>query len=1096
MIRPPKSLKLPMRNLSLYLLFLVLISCGEKEEERLFTVVDPSVSHLDFTNSLTETSALNILDYLYFYNGGGVGIADINNDSLPDIYFTGNQTENKLFLNKGNLQFEDISASAGVTGNSDWNTGVSMADVNGDGFIDIYVCAVVGINGLRGKNELFINNGDNTFTEEAEKYGLDFENYSSNAAFFDYDNDGDLDMYLLNHAVHTVDTYGPADIRNNRSEESGDKLLRNDGDRFTDVSAEAGIYGGVNGYGLGLATADFNNDGYTDIYVSNDFHEDDLYYVNNGDGSFSEVLKENFGHVSRFSMGSDVADINQDGFLDILTLDMLPENERVLKASVGDDPVDLNNLKIDKMGYHHQYTRNMLQLNQGGKYFQEVGLLSGLAATDWSWSALFADYDLDGQQDVFITTGIPKRPNDLDYIKYLSNEQIQKKINTTRLIDKKALEMMPSGAVENKVLRGSANLHFEDMTGSWIKRDSVISTGAAYADLDNDGDLDVVTNNIDHPASLYRNDQAPSNYLKVKLEYPSPNNFGIGTKIISYHDGKMQTKQMFTSRGFQSSSEPVLHFGYGETSTVDSLLILWPDGTLQKETNVPTNRTLSLSQNKKRDSINYNRLFHDIQPWFEKVDSLPGLDYVHEENPYSDFNRQKLIPYKISDRGPAVAVKDINGDGKEDIFFGNSKFTPASLYLQDQKGFKLQTSPAISEDSASEDVSAVIEDFDLDGRNDLFVLSSGGEYYGENPALRDRLYLNKAQGKLSKGELPEHFVNGSIVKASDFNKDGKIDLFVGGGAVSNDFGNIPNSYLLKNEGGKFSTVNNESLQKTGMVTDAIWTDFNNDGWDDLIVVGEWMSPQFFRNNKGNLNNVTDELLEKTSTGLWQSVFPFDINNDGEMDYLLGNWGRNTKFKASEEYPLVMFYKDFDGNGSTETIVAYEKNGEYYTVNGLDELVSQLAFLRKKFPAYHKFAGKSLEEVIDPEQLQTAVKFEVNTLASGYLLNSGGKFIFKEFEAPLQVAPITAFLKSDFNKDGMDEVLVAGNYFGVTPYHGRFDGLAGNILTSDGKILEGAQLGLNFTQQAVRHLNIINLNGTNYLMVTPNNTKPQFYKILE
>lgn len=1086
-----------MRNLSIYLLALVLVSCGEKEEEsRLFTVVDPAVSQLDFSNNLTETSALNILDYLYFYNGGGVGIADINNDSLPDIYFTANQRKNKLFLNKGDLQFEDITAAAGVEGSSDWNTGVSMADVNGDGYIDIYVCAVAGINGLRGKNELFINKGDNTFSEEAEKYGLDFENYSSNAAFFDYDNDGDLDMYLLNHAVHTVDTYGPADIRNNRSEESGDKLLRNDGGKFTDVSAEAGIYGGVNGYGLGLATADFNNDGYTDIYVSNDFHEDDLYYINNGDGSFSEVLKEKFGHVSRFSMGSDVADVNQDGFLDILTLDMLPEDEKVLKASVGDDPVDLNNLKIERLGYHHQYTRNMLQLNQGGHYFQEVGLLSGLAATDWSWSALFADYDLDGRQDVFITTGIPKRPNDLDYIKYLSNEQIQKKINTTRLIDKKALEMMPSGAVENKVLRGTANLNFEDMTGSWIKKDSIISTGAAYADLDNDGDLDVVTNNINHPASLYRNDQAPSNYLKVKLEYPSPNPFGIGTKVISYHDGKMQTKQMFTSRGFQSSSEPVLHFGYGEASSVDSLLIIWPDGTLQKEKNLATNRLISLRPNKNRDSVNYTRLFHSNRPWFEKVDSLPGLDFVHQENPYSDFNRQKLIPYKISDRGPAVAVKDINGDGKEDIFFGNSKFTPARLYLQEEKGFRPQAYPAISEDSASEDVSAVIVDFNQDGLNDLYTLSSGGEYYGKNPALKDRLYLNTPQGKLTKGELPDHFENGSVVAASDFDKDGKIDLFVGGGAVSNDFGNIPNSYLLKNQGGKFSPVPNESLQQVGMVTDAIWTDFNKDGWDDLIVVGEWMGPQFFRNNKGSLSNVTSELLEKTNTGLWQSVFPFDLNNDGQMDYLLGNWGRNTKFKASEEYPLVMFYKDFDGNGSTETIVAYEKNGKYYPVNGLDELVSQLAFLRKKFPAYHKFAGKSLEEIIDPEQLQAAVKFEVNTLASGYLQNSGGKFSFREFEAPLQVAPITAFLQADFNKDGKEEVLVAGNYFGVTPYHGRFDGLAGNILTSDGKILEGAQLGLNFTQQAVRHLNIIKFNGTNYLMVTPNNGKPQFYKTLE
>lgn len=1096
MISHLKYLKLPMRNLSLCLLMLAFMSCGKEEEDRLFTVVDPSQSQLNFTNSLTETNALNILDYLYFYNGGGVGIADMNNDSLPDIYFTGNQTGNKLFLNKGDLQFEDITEAAGVEGSSDWNTGVSMADVNGDGYIDIYVCAVAGINGLRGKNELFINNGDNTFREEAEKYGLAFENYSSNAAFFDYDNDGDLDMYLLNHAVHTVDTYGHAEIRNNRSDKSGDKLLRNDGGKFTDVSEEAGIYGGVNGYGLGVATADFNNDGFTDIYVSNDFHEDDLYYLNNGDGTFSEVLKDKFGHVSRFSMGSDVADINQDGFLDILTLDMLPEDEKVLKASVGDDPIDLHNLKIDRLGYHHQYTRNMLQLNQRGEYFQEVGLLSGLAATDWSWSALFADYDLDGQQDVFITTGIPKRPNDLDYIKYLSNDQIQKKINTTRLIDKKALAMMPSGAVENKIFRGSVGLRFEEMSNHWIQKDSIVSTGAAIADLDNDGDLDIVTNNINHPATLYRNDQAPSGYLKIRLNYPSPNNFGIGTKVFSYHDGKLQSKQMFTSRGFQSSSEPVIHFGYGETTRVDSLLILWPDGTFQKETNIPVNQLISLSPNNRRDSTSYTRLFHNVRPWFKKTDSLPGMDYTHEENRYSDFNRQKLIPYKISDRGPAVAVNDINGDGKEDIFFGSSKFTPASLYLQEEQGFKLEAYPAISEDAASEDVSALIEDFNQDGKKDLFVVSGGGEYYGENPALKDRLYLQTGKGQLSKAELPDHFENGSVVKAFDYDKDGNIDLFVGGGAVSNDFGNIPNSYLLKNEGGKFSLVENADLQKVGMVTDAVWTDFDNDGWTDLIVVGEWMSPQFFKNSNGKLIKVTQELLKGSISGLWQQILPFDINNDGHMDYLLGNWGRNTKLQASDEYPIKMFYKDFDGNGSTETIVSYAKNGKYYTVNGLDELVSQLAFLRKKFPAYHKFAGKTLEEIIDPEQLRTAEKFEITTMASGYLLNSGGKFTFKEFEAPLQVAPITAFLKSDFNNDGMEEVLVAGNYFGVTPYHGRFDGLAGNMILSGGKTLEGSELGLDFTRMAVRSLDTIRFNGKNYIMVTPNNGTPQFFEILE
>ncbi|GHA42055.1 hypothetical protein GCM10007103_24220 [Salinimicrobium marinum] len=1084
-----------MKKLCLILVSFFLISCSEEKEETLFSNISPSDSNLNFTNSLTETNALNILDYLYFYNGGGVAIGDINNDGLSDIYFTGNQIPNKLFLNKGNMQFDDITESAGVAGESDWNTGVVMADVNGDGLLDMYVCAVVGINGLRGQNELYINNGDNTFTEKAKEYNLDLQNYSSNAAFFDYDNDGDLDMYLLNHAVHTVDTYGPAEIRNNRTYESGDKLLRNDNGIFTDVSEEAGIYGGANSYGLGLATADFNNDGFTDIYVSNDFHEDDYYYINNGDGTFSEKLKEKFGHISRFSMGSDVADINSDGYPDILTLDMLPEDEKVLKASMGDDPVDLHNMKIDRYGYHHQYTRNMLQINRGGEYFQETGLFSGVAATDWSWAALFADYDQDGQQDIFIATGIPRRPNDLDYIKYVSNEQIQKKITTTKLVDQKALEMMPSGAVKNYMFRGGANLEFSDQSGKWISADTTFSTGAAYADLDNDGDLDLVTNNINQPAGVYRNNSdGISGYLKIKLNHPAPNTFGIGTRIIAYSNGKIQTRQLFTSRGFQSSSEPVFHFGFGNLQTIDSLLVIWPDNTFQVENEVELNQTLTLQPKNGNSKVDYNQLFPETEKWFQKVDSIPGMDFAHEENRYSDFDRQKLIPYKISDRGPAVAVKDLNGDGKEDIFFGNSKFKPAKIYFQTSNGFTEQDFPELRKDSISEDVSAVIEDFNGDGKNDLFVVSSGGEFSGENQALLDRLYFGNNDAQLEKQSLPSYFENGSVVKVHDFDRDGNPDIFVGNGAISNDFGKTPNSYLLKNNGNSFTIVENSALKQAGMVTDAVWTDFDADGWTDLIVVGEWMSPTFYKNNQGNLENVTPAILSKNLNGLWQSILPFDINRDGEMDYLLGNWGLNTKFEASEKYPLKMYYSDFDDNGSTETILAYAKNGEYYTVLGLDELVGQLSFLRKKFPAYKEFAGKKLEQIFDSKQLVEAELHEVNTLASGYLLNNNGKFTFKKFEAALQLAPVTSFLKADFNNDNFEEVLIAGNYFGTTPYHGRFDGLAGNIIAHDGKILEGNEIGLNFTQKSVRSLNIITLNNSRYLMVTFNNDRPAFYKI--
>ncbi|MBZ9630183.1 VCBS repeat-containing protein [Salegentibacter sp. LM13S] len=1084
------------KHFSLIFLFIFLASCEKEKssEDFLLENLPAETTGLYFSNDLTETNALNILDYLYFYNGGGVAVGDINNDGLPDIYLTGNQVKNKLFLNKGNLQFEDITEKAGVSGLSDWNTGVVMADVNGDGFLDIYVCAVSGINGLNGKNELFVNNGDGTFTEKAEEFGLDFQNYSSTAAFFDFDNDGDLDMYLLNHAVHTVNTYGPANIRNKRIAESGDKLLRNDNGKFVDVSQEAGIYGGANGYGLGLATADFNNDGFTDIYVSNDFHEDDYYYLNNGDGTFTETLKSKFGHVSRFSMGNDAADVNNDGFIDILTLDMLPQDEKVLKASVSDDPRDLDKLKTEELGYHYQYARNMLQINKQGEYFQETGLLSGVAATDWSWAPLFADFDQDGFQDLFIATGIPKRPNDLDYIKYVSSKQIQKKINNTRLVDNEALDMMPSGKVHNYVFKGSDSLNFKDQSGKWMARDSVISTGIAYADLDHDGDLDIVSNNIDANASIYVNQSdSTSAYLKLSFKLKTENTFGIGTKAIAWQDGKMQTRQLYNSRGFQSSSEPIIHFGFPKKEKLDSLLIIWPDNTYQKQEKLDLNQHLVIIPNQNGDSIDYKKLYPSPKPWFEKIDSLPGITFNHRENRYTDFDRQKLIPYQISDRGPAVVVGDLNGNGLDDIYFGNSKFEPAEIYFQQENTFKKQYFELLEKDEKTENTSAVIADLNRDNKNELLVTSGGGEFYGEADALLDKLYALE-NGELKAKELPKYFENTSVVKLGDLDGDGDLDIFVGGAAVSNDFGKLPSSYLLINENGEFRIRKNSEIEKVGMVTDAVWTDFDEDGLEDLIVVGEWMSPQFFRNNNGTLENVSRNILDKKLNGLWQSIIPFDINNDGRMDYLLGNWGLNTKFPASAEFPLKMYYSDFDKNGSTETIITYAKNEQYYPANGLDELVGQLSYLRKKFPEYKDFAGKTIEDIFEKEVLEEAKLLKVHTMASGYLLNKDGKFIFEHFENALQVTPILAFLKADFNKDTLEEVLVAGNYFGVTPYHGRFDALAGNIITQNGKILEGVELGLNLTQKSVRSLDIVTFKGIDYLMVGINNGKPEFYKL--
>ncbi len=1068
----------------------MLMGCGEKEGE-LFKNPSAEETGIVFQNTLMETEDLNILDYLYFYNGGGVAIGDINNDGLPDIYFSGNQVKNKLYLNKGDLKFEDITEKAGVAGNSTWNTGAVMGDVNGDGLLDIYVCAVVGINGFSGFNELYINNGDTTFTESAAKFGLDFDSYSSSAAFLDYDLDGDLDIYLLNHAVHTQESFGSADLRLKRNYETGDKLLRNDGGTFTDVSEEAGIYGGINGYGLGIAIADFNKDGWPDIYVGNDFHEDDYYYLNNGDGSFNESLKQYFGHTSRFSMGSDVADINHDGWPDLFSLDMFPEDETVLKSSEGDDNLQTQKLRIERYGYHYQFTRNMLQINQQNNGYMETALLSGVAATDWSWSALFGDYDQDGEQDIFVSNGIPKRPNNLDYIKFASDEQIRNKINNTKLVDQQALDLMPSGAVHNYIFKGTTKLSFQDESGKWIVKDTLISGATAQSDLDNDGDLDLVVNNINSPASLYINKtDSQSNYLKIKFNYTAQNKFGIGTKVYSYNNGITQYKELYTVRGFQSSSEPIVHFGYGKATVVDSLKIIWPNKTYQVLKDVAVNQTLVIAPTDK-NSLDYPSRSPETKTLFKKVEGSLGIDFTHVEDNYLDFNRQKLIPYQISDRGPAFAIGDLDNDGAADIFFGGSKYVPSKIYLQKDSMYIEKKIPTIRNDSIKEDVAAVIADFDNDGRNDLFLGSGGADFYNKMRPLLDSYYTQKDSSFISR-PLPDYFENASVIKTNDFDNDGDLDVFVGSNAISADFGNIPNSYLLRNTNGDFEIIANKELQNAGMITDAIWDDFDNDGVKDLIIVGEWMAPKFFKNVKGKLTEV--RLLDNTPKGLWQSIVPFDIDGDGDTDYLLGNWGANSKFRASDRYPLKMYYADFDKNGDTETILASEKSGIYYPLEGLDELSEQLVSLRKKFTSYKAFAGKPLDQVLDKKVMDRAVLLEVNELKSGFLRNEGGRFVFVPFQVELQVSPITAFLKFDFDFDGKEEVLAAGNYFGVKPFHGRFDSFPGALIKSENDVTLGSKIGLDLTQKSVRHLSIIKMNNVPYLLITINNDKAQVYTL--
>ncbi|WP_242156929.1 VCBS repeat-containing protein [Aestuariivivens sediminis] len=1072
-----------------YILVLMILFSCKKEPEKLFTVLSPEDSGINFNNKLRDTVGQNILDYLYYYNGGGVAIGDINNDELPDIFFTSNQNQNKLYLNKGNLKFEDITESANVAGKSDWSTGVSMADVNGDGLLDIYVCAVVGTNGFMGMNELYVNNGDLTFSEKGHEYGLDFDNYSSSAAFFDYDLDGDLDVYLLNHAIHTEESFGKASIRNNRTYESGDKLLRNNNNKFVDVSESAGIFGGANGYGLGLAISDFNQDGYPDIYVSNDFHEDDYYYLNNGDGTFSESLKDYFGHVSKFSMGNDAGDINNDGFTDLVTLDMLPEDEKVLKSSAGDDNIQLQNLRTKQFGYYYQYARNMVQVNQGASSFTETGFLSNIAATDWSWSALIADYDQDGNQDIFIANGIPKRPNDLDYIKYISNSQVKKKIETTNLIDKEALDYMPDGKLKNGFYQGSTDLRFNNQTDTWVTQNPSYSTGSAYADLDKDGDLDLVTNNIDEPATIYiNNTNSKKNFLKLQFNYLGKNRFGIGTKVKLYNQGGVQSKELFLQRGFQSSSQPILHFGLDSLKTIDSIKVIWPNRTFQTLKNISTNQTVEVSyENAKPYEYNFeDTLKHQV---FTKVGDKLGIFFKHTDNNYIDSNRNKLIPYQISDRGPAVAIGDINNDGKDDVFFGNGKHVPSEIYIQNDNGFLKYEDRLLKNSAIVEESSAIISDFNNDNKNDLFVAAGGGEFFGKSEELQNTLYTFSVTG-LEVLDVQEGYEDTAIIKAADFDGDGDLDVFVGNASISNDFGNIPESYMLQNDAGSFSK---KSLGNLGMVRDATWTDFNNDNQIDLIVVGEWMSPMFFENNNGEFVNKTSTYSSSPLNGLWRAIIPFDVDKDGDLDYILGNWGTNTKFKASEEYPMLMYYADFDKNSKTETLLATEKDGKYYTLEGLDELSSQLVSLtKKKFTVYKDFAGRPIDQVFDSSVLNDAKVFEVHTLASGVLKNNDGRFIFQPFGNQLQVAPINCFVK--INLSGKDRVLCAGNYFGVKPYHGRFDGFLGALISDQNNIELGNTLGLDFFNKAITKLETITFNNKQYLIAVIHNDDVQIYEI--
>lgn len=1076
------------------LLLLLMIACKKSPvaPPTLFTKLDSAKTGITFVNQVNDTDQFNILDYLYFYNGGGVATGDVNNDGLTDVYFVSNQGKNHLYLNKGNWQFEDITEAAGVEGYADWQTGVTMADVNGDGFLDIYVCAVGNYKGLEGANELYINNGDGTFIEKAADYGLDFTGFSTQAAFFDYDKDGDLDMYLLNHAVHTSRSYNRVAARGLRDNSAGDRLYRNDSPspspsgkgaknspspsgrglgaaRFTDVSQQAGIFGPAMGYGLGISVGDFNNDGWDDMYVGNDFHEDDYYYLNNHDGTFSESLKNAFTHVSRYSMGNDAADVNNDGFLDIVTLDMYPEDEKVEKSSAGEDPFDIYLYKL-AYGFFYQYSRNTLQLNMGGKKFSDVGAMAGVAATDWSWAPLLADFDNDGRKDLFVSNGIRRRPNNLDYIKYISTDSVAYGLQMSKKLDKSILERMPEGKVHNYVFRGTEQPRFEDKSTEWGFAEPTFSNGAAYADLDNDGDLDLITNNINSAADIYQN-RADSllqhRFLRVKLQGEQGNAFGIGTKVLLKTKSGWQYQHQMPTRGFISSVDPTLVFGLGKSTRIDSLLVIWPSQQMEIRTNVPVNQTLTLKQNDARQEVKLP--FHpSTEPLFEDVTKTASIAYKHDENDYYDFNREWLMPFRVSTEGPALATGDVNGDGLDDFFVGGGKHQPGQLMIQSANGFTATNQPLFRADSVFEDVDAVFFDADGDGDLDLYVVSGGNEFYGKMLQQFDRLYINSplsaGEGpgvRFTKSPLPPMYDNKSCVRPFDFDGDGNLDLFVGGRVVGYQYGKSPNSYLLVNDGkGNFSDQTDKrapELRKAGMVTDALWMDYDQDNDADLIVCGDWMPITVYENQNGKLILTSQSLpvrqagALRNSNGLWSALAAADFDKDGDMDLMAGNLGTNTKFRKRDDSKLRMYIKDIDSNQSLEHIVAYSVGDKWYPVANKEEMGKQLPLINRKFTSYADFAGKTIDELFTEAELKDADVREVHTFESVYLENTGNKQ-FKVHPLPVeaQVSKIFAFHVTDANQDGNLDVLLGGNFYGTSTYQGRYDASYGLLLKGNGK----------------------------------------------